>query len=115
MSHTHELRVHRRTHHLRQDDLAHLIGVSPSMILRIEKGARAQQSDIEAMIGLEVVFGKSPATLFSKLFTDVEEAVMRRAAELEAVWRTLDDPKSKAKVALLQDMAGRAEPDRTAP
>ncbi|MGH6785372.1 MAG: helix-turn-helix transcriptional regulator [Novosphingobium sp.] len=107
--------MHRRTHHLRQDDLAHLIGVSPTMILRIEKGARAQQSDVEAMLGLEVVFGKSPSQLFSKLYADVEEAVMRRAAELEGVWRTLDDPKSKAKIALLQSMAGRAQPSQSQP
>lgn len=109
MNHTHELRVHRRTHRLNQDELAHLIGVSPSMILRMEQGARAQLADVEAMLGLEVVFGKTPSNIFSALFTTVEEAVMRRASELEAVWRTVDDPKSKAKLALLQEMVGRVK------
>jgi DNA-binding XRE family transcriptional regulator len=113
MSHTHELRVHRRTHRLNQDELAHLIGVSPAMVLRMEQGAPAQLADVEAMLGLEVVFGKAPSEIFSALYTSVEEAVMRRAAELEGVWRTLDDPKSKTKLALLDDMArrGRTEQD----
>ena len=88
MNHTHELRVHRRTHRLNQDELAHLIGVSPSMILRMEQGARAQLNDVEAMLGLEVVFGNAPSRIFSALHAAVEDAVMRRAAELEAVWRT---------------------------
>ena len=109
MNHTHELRVHRRTHRLNQDELAHLIGVSPSMILRMEQGARAQLNDVEAMLGLEVVFGKAPSIIFSALYTTVEDAVMCRATELEAVWRTLDDPKSKAKLALLENMVGRAK------
>ena len=109
MSDTHELRVHRRTHRLNQDELAHLIGVSPSMILRMEQGARAQLADVEAMLGLEIVFGKAPSRIFSGLHMAVEEAVMRRAAELEATWRALDDPKSKAKIAFLSEMVGRVK------
>lgn len=109
MKHTHELRVHRRAHHLNQEELAHLIGVSPSMIFRIERGARAQLADVEAMLGLEVVFGKSPSQIFSAFYGAVEEAVMRGAAELEAVWTRLDDQKAKSKIALLHDMVGRAK------
>ena len=109
MSNTHELRVHRRTHRLNQDELAHLIGVSPSMILRMEQGARAQLADVEAMLGLEIVFGKPPSEIFSALHVNVEEAVMRRAAELEATWRVLDDPKSKANMAFLAAMVGRVK------
>jgi transcriptional regulator with XRE-family HTH domain len=109
MNHTHELRVHRRTHRLNHDELAHLIGVSPSMILRMEQGARAQLADVEAMLGLEFVFGKAPSEIFSALYGAVEDAVMRRAAELEAVWRRVDDgPKTKANLALLHEMAERA-------
>ena len=110
MNHTHELRVHRRTHRLNQDELAHLIGVSPSMILRMEQGARAQLADVEAMLGLEVVFGKAPSQIFSALHAAVEEAEMRRAVELEEVWRRLDDdPKAKAKLTLLQEIVRRAK------
>jgi len=109
MNHTHELRVRRRTHRLNQDELAHLIGVSPSMILRMEQGARAQLADVEAMLGLEVVFGKAPSQIFSALYAAVEEAVMRRAVELEAVWERIDDPKAKAKIGLLRDMVRRAK------
>ena len=108
MNHTHELRVHRRTHRLNQDELAHLLGITPSMVLRMEQGAKAQLADIETMLGLEVVFGKSPAGIFSALYAEIEESVMLRAAELELVWRTLDDGKSKAKLALLRDMLARA-------
>lgn len=109
MSNTHELRVHRRTHRLNQDELAHLIGVSPAMIGRMEQGARAQLADVEAMIGLEIVFGKPPSQIFSGLHVIVEDAVMRRAAELDAAWRTLDDPKSKANLAFLGAMVGRVK------
>jgi len=109
MNHTHELRVHRRTHRLSQDELAHLIGVSPSMILRMEQGASAQLADLQAMLALEVVFGKAPSRIFSALYAVVEDAVMRRATELEEVWRQLDDPKAEAKLALLREMVRRVK------
>lgn len=109
MTHTQELRVHRRAHRLNQEELAHLLGVTPSMMVRLEKGAKAQLADVEAMLGLEVVFGKSPAQIFSGLYTSVEEAVMRRAADLEAVWRTVGDAKSKANLALLAEIIARAK------
>jgi transcriptional regulator with XRE-family HTH domain len=109
MTHTHELRVHRRAHRLNQDELAHLLGVTPSMIVRMEQGAKSQLADIEAMLGLEIVFGKSPSQIFSALYAAVEEAVVRRAAALEAVWRTLDDAKSKANLALLDDIIARVK------
>jgi len=108
MNHTHELRVHRRTHQLNQDELAHLIGASPSMVMRMEKGVEAQLADIEAMLGLEFVFGKPLSRIFSALYAAVEDAVMRRATELEPVWRSLEDPKNSAKLALLTEMMGRA-------
>jgi transcriptional regulator with XRE-family HTH domain len=107
MTHTHELRVHRRAHRLNQEELAHLLGVTPSMLLRMEQGAKAQLADIETMLGLEVVFGKSPSQIFSALYAAVEEAVMRRATDLEAIWRTLDDGKAKANLALLEKMMAR--------
>jgi len=109
MTHTQELRVHRRAHRLNQEELAHLLGVTPSMLIRMEKGAKAQLADIEAMLGLEVVFGKSPSQIFSALYSTVEEAVIRRAAGLEAVWRTLDDAKSKANLALLDEIIARVK------
>ena len=87
------------------------------MIQRMEQGARAQLADVEAMLGLEFVLGKSPAGIFSGLYASVEEAVMRRAVELEAVWRTVDadDPKVKANLSLLQEMVSRAKVTPEAP
>ena len=108
MNHTHELRVHRRTHHLNQDELAHLIGVSPSMVMRMEHGTPAQRADIEAMLGLEIIFGKPLSQIFSALHVVVEEAVMRRATDLEPIWQALGDSKAKAKLALLLEMIRRA-------
>jgi hypothetical protein len=35
--------------------------------------------------------------------------VIRRAATLEAVWRTLDDAKAKANLALLDEMVARVK------
>lgn len=108
MNPTHELRVHRRTHRLKQDELAHLVGISPSMLMRMERGARAQFADIEAMLGLEFVFGKPLSQIFSALYALVEEAVMGRATELEPVWQSLEDgTKAKANLALLASMMER--------
>lgn len=109
MNHTQELRVHRRAHQLKQAELAHLVGVSPAMIHRIEQGATAQLADVATMLGLEIVFGKPASEIFSALHAEVEEAVMRRAAELEAVWHALDDAKSRANLALIADMMGRVK------
>jgi len=109
---TQELRAHRRSHRLHQEDLAHLLGVTSTMVHRMESGARAQLTDVETMLGLEVIFGKSPSRIFSALYTQVEEAVMRRATELETVWRALDDAKSMANLALLHDMVARASINR---
>ena len=109
MTHTQELRVHRKAHRLTQEELAHLLGVSPSMIARMEQAAKAQLTDIETMLGLEFVFGKSPSQIFSGLCAAVEEAVMCRAADLEKVWRTIGDAKSKANIALLAEMTARAQ------
>jgi len=108
MNHTHELRVHRRTHQLNQDELAHLIGVSSTMVLRMEKGAEAQLADIEAMLGLEVVFGKPLSRIFSALYAAVEDAVMRRSAELVPAWQALDDSGAKTKLALIDEIIKRA-------
>lgn len=108
MNPTHELRVHRRTHRLNQSELAHLIGVSTAMLMRMEQGAKAQLADIEAMLGLEFVFGKPLSQIFSALYVLVEEAVMGRATELEPVWQSLEDgPKAKANLALLASMMER--------
>ena len=74
--------------------------------MHAERGSRF---DAYLQLGLEVVFGKAPSNIFSALYTTVEDAVMCRAAELEAVWRKLDDPKSKAKLALLENMVGRVK------
>lgn len=103
--------MHRRTHQLKQTELAHLIGVTPAMVHRIEKGERAQSADVEAMLGLEIVFGKPVSQIFAALHGEVEEAVMRRATELEAVWRTLGDAKSRANLTLIEEMMGRIGPE----
>jgi DNA-binding XRE family transcriptional regulator len=94
---------------LNQDELAHLIGVSTTMMMRMERGAKAQLADIEAMLGLEFVFGKPLSEIFSGLRAVVEEAVIGRAAALEPVWQTLEDgAKARANLALLASIMERA-------
>ncbi|MEQ1882728.1 MAG: hypothetical protein ABL878_17370 [Burkholderiales bacterium] len=70
---------------MKQDELAHLLDVSPAMIVRMEQGAAPQLADIKTMLGLEVIFGRAPSEIFSALHAQVEEAVMGRAAALETV------------------------------
>src|SRR3546814_19465161 len=98
MNHTYELRVHRRGHRLKQEELAHLLGVTPSMIVRMEQGAKAQVACLELVIGLEVVFGKPLSQTLAALHTHVADAMMHRAPEIAKVWRTLGDAEERKRV-----------------
>lgn len=48
-------------HHRKQAEVANVIGVSSAMIHHMEQGVRAQIAHVEAMPGLEIMFGNATA------------------------------------------------------
>ena len=111
MSHTPSVAFHRKRWALSQDELAHLIGVSQAKVSRIEDPETAKAAKLEAILALQVVFGRAPRTLFAALFTAIEDAVIRRAAELDVSLRDKHDPESMKKKQLLIVMLKRVTSD----
>lgn len=75
------LRTHRRKWALTQKELAFLLGhKSSTHVSRLEQGTRIPNKDV--VLACEVLFGLTPRSFFPKLYTDIEEAVLARAATL---------------------------------
>jgi transcriptional regulator with XRE-family HTH domain len=90
---------------LNQRELAHLVGVSISMVSRYERGALPPPA--RSVLALEVVFGRSGRRLFPRVYSEVQDQVMRRAAKLDRLLEGREDAASLRKRQLLQDMAKR--------
>jgi transcriptional regulator with XRE-family HTH domain len=108
MNHTQTVQLNRKRAALSQEELADLIDVSQSTISRVESDETVKMTTLETLLGLQVVFGHSPRALFSSLYAKIEEAVMTRAAELDCLIRSKDDPQSLKKKQLLSAMMKRA-------
>jgi transcriptional regulator with XRE-family HTH domain len=91
---------------LSQGELAELLDINQARISRYEKGE--EHPTLGVALGLQVVFGRGPRTLFSYTYSMAEEAVMRRAAEFENRLRGRSDFASLKKRQLLQAMMARA-------
>jgi transcriptional regulator with XRE-family HTH domain len=75
------LRTERRTWALTQKELSFLFGrKSSTQVSRLEQGERIPALDI--VLACEILFTKTPRELFPKLYAELEEEVVRRAAEL---------------------------------
>lgn len=111
MSHAPSVALHRKRWALSQIELAHLLGISQANVSRIENPETAISANLEAVLGLQVVFGHAPRTLFAALAAAIEEAVIRRAAELDAELRDKHDPESMKKKQLLIAMMKRVSSD----
>ena len=108
MTHTHRIVFSRKRSALTQGELAHLLAISQSAISRLEETGIASTLSLETILGLQVVFGHAPRVLFSELYSQVEDAVMTRAAELDLSLREKSDPESMRKKQLLDAMVKRA-------
>lgn len=85
------LRTHRRKWALTQKELAFLLGrKSSTQVSRLEKGKRIPSMDI--VLACEVLFGLTPRSFFPKLYADIEEIVLVRAAML---YKRLDKETSR--------------------
>lgn len=102
------LHVHRRQRCLNQEELAYLLGKkNASFISRFE--LRKRDPGLEAAFACQVLFGIPPSELFPRLFTDVEEAVMRRAYKLDQRLRQKPTATTQAKLKLLKGILSRAK------
>jgi len=95
---------------LPQRNLAHLVGVSPSLISRYEHGGLPPSA--RSMLAFEVIFGRGGRHLFPTLYADVQDDVMRHAAKLDRALSKKKDPVSALQRKLLSDMVSRNEPAR---
>ena len=100
------LRIHRRRWALSQEELAELLSLSRTAITRLEN--ESESTRLVTAFGLMVVFGIKTEVMQKSLYTQVEDAVMRRAAVLDEKLRGNTDPKSLRKIELLSDMIRRA-------
>ena len=75
------VRAQRKHWALSQNELAMLLNRSPARLSRYESGE--DPPDLETVLGLQVVFGAAPRKVFPSFYSVTEEAVMRRAAELD--------------------------------
>lgn len=101
-----KLRLYRRRWTLSQNELAGLLGISQSVLSRLEK--IEARPDAAVLFGLEVVFGRLPSEFFPGLYAKVEEAVMAAGARLDQRIAHRQDPKANKKRELLHAMARRA-------
>jgi transcriptional regulator with XRE-family HTH domain len=106
MPHHTSVRRNRLRWALSQAELAELLGVSQSIVSRVEAGDTVP--DLQVSLSLQVVFGQSPRALFPALYGAVENRVMANAAELDRTLGAKRDHASEAKRRLLTGMAHRA-------
>jgi transcriptional regulator with XRE-family HTH domain len=91
---------------LSQEELAELLDISQARISRYEKGE--EYPTLSVALGLQVAFGRQPRSMFSDLYSIIEERVMGRAAELERQLNGRSDFPSKKKRQFLEAMMAQA-------
>ncbi len=82
MKHLTRARQMRKRFLLTQAELAYLLDIHQANISRIESGEA--HPDLATAYGLQLTFGLSLHDLFPALIEQIEDRVMRRAAELSA-------------------------------
>ena len=83
-----------------------MLSLSRTAITRLEN--ESESTRLVTAFGLMVVFGIKTEVMQKSLYTQVEDAVMRKAAELDEKLRGKTDAKSLRKIELLSDMIRRA-------
>lgn len=106
MYHSHSLHLLRKRWALSQQELADLLSISRSALVRLEAGVESVR--LITAYGLLVVFGIEGQIQQTDIYGQVEEAVMNKAALLDAKLRGKTDATSLRKLELLSDMVRRA-------
>jgi transcriptional regulator with XRE-family HTH domain len=101
------LRSYRLRWGLTQAELAYLAGLkSGSVVSRIERQKR--QPGLMVALAFQVVFGAAPLELFPGIYSEIEDAVMRRAYALYENLQGTPSKTTRTKLDLLEDMLARA-------
>ncbi len=100
------VRTFRQRFALSEGELALLIGQrSASAVSHFESGDRVP--NLEGALALQILFGQAPREMFPEFDEFVEDALMRRAAELLTQLEGKTDQRSEAKRRLLEGIPGR--------
>jgi len=99
------LRTHRLRWGLSCAELANLLGISKSSLIRYELELRPIPARV--LVACELVFGVPGSELFPGFYEAIEDALMARALPLHARVADRNDPFSRKKQALLEAMPGR--------
>lgn len=102
------IRSLRKEFALTQSELADLLAISQTNVSRIE--GDEEPAALEAALGLQVLFNVEPRLLFNRRYRKVEDAVMRRAAQLDRRVAQRTDLASVKKQRLLAAVVKRARP-----
>lgn len=106
------LRAHRTHWKLSGAELARLLGLrNASGVSRIEQGAREPTASL--VVGCEVVFGIAADEMFPGFYDKVEDAALRRGADLSLGLEGKNDRASVRKRELLGEMIRRARTSDT--
>lgn len=107
---TNELSLLRRKHALTQTELGALVGISQTLMGRIETGDEKALDSLrlKSAFALQVVFGRKPGQLFQELFYQTEDATLARGTTLDEELRGQQSRAADHKRALLSDMVRRA-------
>ena len=101
------LRRERRKWAFTQEELAFLLGkTSTPHISRLEQGKSPPSAAI--LIACEVLFDTTSRTIFPKRYTEIEELVLARAAELYALLESEKTPAAHKKKEFLHTLLNRA-------
>jgi DNA-binding XRE family transcriptional regulator len=106
MYHSHSLHLLRKRWALSQQELADLLSISRSALVRLESGVESIR--LVTAHALLVVFGNGQEIRQTDIYLQVEEAVMNKAAKLDGKLRNKSDAASLRKLELLSDMVRRA-------
>jgi transcriptional regulator with XRE-family HTH domain len=94
-----------------QRELAFLLSISPEVLCKLEQLER--QPTAWVIIGADIIFDASPASVFPSYYEKVETKVMRQASLLFERLEDKRDQESKEKCRRLLEMIKREEPADT--
>lgn len=101
----------RKHYSITQKELAQLLALSQTAVSRLE--SNCEPATIETAFALQVIFGIPPNLGFPRLYANIEDDVMMRAAGLDRRLRRKTGVRAQRKRQLLADMAARARPTNT--
>ncbi len=102
MTESNHLKRCRQREHLPQQDIAFLLGISPTHLVRYENGERNPTPEI--IISYQILFGVSLKALFLPIFPTVKKNLLERSQRLIDQLKANPTPKSNYTISYLQNI-----------